>query len=306
MPGDGVELLMFRPGNAVAVDNRCAATNAADKACSSSMEGQAMIVALLNQKGGALPPAGRLPAGFIAGLEAAQKRAGLSTAVQRRGPRPRDTASGSARAGAPRRSRHHRRPAAHRRPGALGAAGGRARADSCVPACAARGLRHQPARQHHRDRARSAPGARRPAASCAARGSASAHRVRRQRGRWPPFTRDGAGQRRRPRNHRPSGRIAAVDDMTAKPPPNSKRTAKRVGIGARPPANPHAEAWIRQGDADALGKGDLYTARLTLDITPAMRARIKVSAFTQGVTVADLLRGLLEREFPENRRENTP
>ena len=79
-----------------------------------------------------------------------------------------------------------------------------------------------------------------------------------------------------------------------------------VGIGARPPANPHAEAWIRQGDADALGKGDLYTARLTLDITPAMRARIKVSAFTQGVTVADLLRGLLEREFPEHRRENTP
>lgn len=77
---------------------------------------------------------------------------------------------------------------------------------------------------------------------------------------------------------------------------------KRVGIGVRPPANPHAEAWVRQGEADALQKekGDLYTARLTLDITPAMRARIKVSAFTQGVTVAELLRGLLEREFPEN------
>ena len=29
-------------------------------------------------------------------------------------------------------------------------------------------------------------------------------------------------------------------------------------------------------------------------------------AFTQGVTVADLLRGLLEREFPEHRRESTP
>ena len=40
-------------------------------------------------------------------------------------------------------------------------------------------------------------------------------------------------------------------------------------------------------------------ARLTLDVTPAMRARIKVSAFTQGVTVAELLRALLEREFPE-------
>ena len=33
--------------------------------------------------------------------------------------------------------------------------------------------------------------------------------------------------------------------------PASKRTGKRIGIGARPPANPHAEAWIRQGDADA-------------------------------------------------------
>lgn len=90
--------------------------------------------------------------------------------------------------------------------------------------------------------------------------------------------------------------------MTAKSPSR----AKRVGIGARPSANPHAKAWIRQGDADALTKGDIYTARLTLDITPAMRARIKVLAFTQGVTVAELLRSLLEREFPEHRRESTP
>ncbi|MBS0225950.1 MAG: chromosome partitioning protein ParB [Proteobacteria bacterium] len=94
--------------------------------------------------------------------------------------------------------------------------------------------------------------------------------------------------------------------MTAKPPPNSKRAAKRVDIGVRPPANPQAEAWIRQGDADALSKGDVFTARLTLDITPALRSSIKVSAFTQGVTVADLLRALLEREFPEHRKENTP
>ena len=80
----------------------------------------------------------------------------------------------------------------------------------------------------------------------------------------------------------------------------SQRNGKRVGIGARPPANPHADAWVRQGDADGLRKGDLYTARLTLDITAALRARIKVSAFTQGVTVAELLRALLEREFPES------
>ena len=87
--------------------------------------------------------------------------------------------------------------------------------------------------------------------------------------------------------------------MNAKPPPNGKRTAKRVGIGARPPANPHAEAWIRQGDAGALNKGDLYTARLTLDVTPALRARIKIAAFQRGQTVADMLRELLAREFTQ-------
>ncbi|GKT19057.1 chromosome partitioning protein ParB [Acidovorax sp. SUPP2522] len=78
----------------------------------------------------------------------------------------------------------------------------------------------------------------------------------------------------------------------------SKR-ATRIPIGARPPANPQVEAWIRQGDGADLTKGDLYTARLTLDVTPALRARIKVSAFTQNTTVAELLRALLEREFPE-------
>ncbi|MBN9408181.1 chromosome partitioning protein ParB [Variovorax sp.] len=75
---------------------------------------------------------------------------------------------------------------------------------------------------------------------------------------------------------------------------------KRIAIGVRPPANPHAEAWVRQGDGEAVGKRELYTARLTLDVSPAMRARIKVAAFHQGITVAELLRGLLAREFPEN------
>ncbi|ANF23807.1 hypothetical protein [Stutzerimonas stutzeri] len=79
----------------------------------------------------------------------------------------------------------------------------------------------------------------------------------------------------------------------------SRFSTKRAVIGARPPANAEAVAWVRQGDARGVHKADLYTARLTLDISPELRARIKVSAFTQGMTVADLLRGLLEREFPE-------
>jgi len=75
---------------------------------------------------------------------------------------------------------------------------------------------------------------------------------------------------------------------------------KRIVIGAKPPASPQAEAWVRMGEGADVGKGDLYTARLTLDVTPALRARIKVVAFTQGITVADMLRDLLERAFPES------
>ncbi len=78
--------------------------------------------------------------------------------------------------------------------------------------------------------------------------------------------------------------------------------AQRVPIGVRPPANPQAEAWVRVGEAsdvEALARGEVYTARLTLDVTPALRGRIKVAAFTRGITVADMLRDLLEREFSE-------
>ena len=74
----------------------------------------------------------------------------------------------------------------------------------------------------------------------------------------------------------------------------------RLSMDPRPRPNPKADAWVRQGDETAdLGKGDLYTARLTVDVTPALRARIKVAAFTQGITVAEALRKLLEREYPE-------
>lgn len=86
----------------------------------------------------------------------------------------------------------------------------------------------------------------------------------------------------------------------------SSPRSKRVGIGARPPANPHAEAWIRQWRCRCTQQRRPYTARLTLDVTPELRARIKIAAFGRGVTVAELLRGLLEREFPDKRPENLP
>ena len=57
-----------------------------------------------------------------------------------------------------------------------------------------------------------------------------------------------------------------------------------------------AEAWVRQTSAD---RASPYTARLTIDVTPACRARIKIAAFGREQTVADMIRALLDREFPE-------
>ncbi|MFT4266455.1 MAG: chromosome partitioning protein ParB [Xenophilus sp.] len=70
-------------------------------------------------------------------------------------------------------------------------------------------------------------------------------------------------------------------------------------MGRRPAADP-ANAWVhREAGAAALARAPAYTARLTIDVTPALRGRIKVIAFQRGVTAADMLRELLEREYPE-------
>lgn len=75
------------------------------------------------------------------------------------------------------------------------------------------------------------------------------------------------------------------------------RTEKR-GFAQRP-ADP--DGWIRAADTSSERGGDtaIYSARLTIDITPELRGRIKIVAFSRGVTVADMLRELLAREFPD-------
>ena len=59
-----------------------------------------------------------------------------------------------------------------------------------------------------------------------------------------------------------------------------------------------AESWIK-ASAEPDDKPVEFTARLTIDITPELRGRIKIAAFRRGATVADMLRDLLVREFPE-------
>lgn len=80
-------------------------------------------------------------------------------------------------------------------------------------------------------------------------------------------------------------------------------TGKRVAFAAKPAP---AERWIAEraepadnGSIAAGRKQEIYTARLTVDVTPALRGRIKVAAFRRGTTVAVLLRELLEARFPE-------
>jgi hypothetical protein len=73
---------------------------------------------------------------------------------------------------------------------------------------------------------------------------------------------------------------------------------KRV-FAARPG---DAERWIKAPESPSarrVAEGEAFSARLTLDVTPALRRRLKLAAVTRGVTVADMLRTLLEREFPD-------
>ena len=71
----------------------------------------------------------------------------------------------------------------------------------------------------------------------------------------------------------------------------------KQGFAARP-ASP--DDWVRtSGDRHAApSKAEAFIARLTVDITPELRGRIKIAAFQRGLTAADMLRALLEREFP--------
>ncbi|RWQ75658.1 MAG: hypothetical protein EOS85_20660 [Mesorhizobium sp.] len=76
------------------------------------------------------------------------------------------------------------------------------------------------------------------------------------------------------------------------------RSSKR-GFAARPGS---AEDWIKEAEKarDRGNDGSGFTARLTIDVTPDLRGRIKIVAFQRGQTVADMLRDLLVREFPES------
>lgn len=48
-------------------------------------------------------------------------------------------------------------------------------------------------------------------------------------------------------------------------------------------------------------KRSAYTVRLTIDVTPDLRSRIKIAAFERGITVAYMVRLLLLEAFPRTK-----
>jgi hypothetical protein len=81
----------------------------------------------------------------------------------------------------------------------------------------------------------------------------------------------------------------------------SERDLKRA-FAARPS---DAEAWVRSPESPPSRDAEpsLYTARLTIDITPGQRERIKVAAFQRGMTVADVAHARCSRANSPNMME---
>jgi hypothetical protein len=67
-----------------------------------------------------------------------------------------------------------------------------------------------------------------------------------------------------------------------------------AGFAARPGA---ADRWIKAAEPVASTPLDGFTARLTIDVTPDTRRRLKRVALDRGTTLADLVRALIDREL---------
>lgn len=70
----------------------------------------------------------------------------------------------------------------------------------------------------------------------------------------------------------------------------------------------NVDAWISAGDGKppAPPSRSANTARLTIDVTPELRKRIKLAALQRGLTLADLLRAMLAEAFPDEDQGTAP
>ncbi len=72
---------------------------------------------------------------------------------------------------------------------------------------------------------------------------------------------------------------------------------KKVTMGAKPqsPAPRDPDAWVRSEQAEAEPM-----KRLTIDVPISLHRRIKTQCAARDVKMADEVRSLLEKHFPEN------
>lgn len=63
-----------------------------------------------------------------------------------------------------------------------------------------------------------------------------------------------------------------------------------------------ADTWVQASPAKAANRNAKPNrlTELTIDVTPSLRGRIKVIPFRPGITVAEMLRGLLSGRSPDD------
>jgi hypothetical protein len=72
-------------------------------------------------------------------------------------------------------------------------------------------------------------------------------------------------------------------------------SAKKVAFGTQPPQKPVVtpDAWVEGNDTNA------GTKRLTIDLPENLHRRVKMGCAQRGEKMADVVRALLEKEFPQ-------
>lgn len=92
----------------------------------------------------------------------------------------------------------------------------------------------------------------------------------------------------------------------------SRNTVKKVSFGARPtpvPVAKEADSWVGKPTGEPIEDRTLLKEaaqpassepmkRLTIDVTDSLHRRMKVACATRGLKMADVMRELLEKEFP--------
>jgi hypothetical protein len=71
-------------------------------------------------------------------------------------------------------------------------------------------------------------------------------------------------------------------------------SAKKITFGVQPPAQPVVtpDAWVEHRTNERV-------KRLTIDLPESLHRRVKMGCAQRGAKMADVIRDLLEKEFPQ-------